>query len=225
MACHIAVQDVRPNATYAAVAWLEAGRREPSADMHEAPITIVRVPGAECPPNLLAQVDAIFLETSLRPPPPGPERDAFRERWLGRYLLGGTDVVLLALAGGNTVAGYLVGALEDPAPQERFADIGYFRTDFADLTRRFPAHLHINLTAPFRNRGIGAKLIEEFADAARAAGAPGMHVVTGRGMRNVRFYQRCGFAERARSAHDGGGAVFLGRELREPQALLVPLSQ
>lgn len=174
---------------------------------------IVKLAGPECPPHLLAQVDAIFLETSVRPPPPGPERDAFRERWLGRYLLGGTDVVLLALASEDTVAGYLVGALEDPALQQRFADIGYFRTDFVDLTRRFPAHLHINLTARFRNQGIGARLIEAFADAARRAGAPGMHVVTGRGMRNVRFYQRCGFTERGSAMRDGGGAVFLGRLL------------
>ena len=174
---------------------------------------IVRLAGPECPPRLLAQVDAIFLETSAKPPAPGPARDVFRARWLGRYLLGGTDVVLLALAGEDTVAGYLVGALEDPALQARFADIGYFRTDFADLTRRFPAHLHVNLTARFRNQGIGAKLIGAFADAARQAGAPGMHVVTGRGMRNVRFYQRCGFVERGSATRNGGEAVFLGRGL------------
>ena len=117
---------------------------------------IVRLAASESPPRLLAQIDAIFLETSARPPPPGPEREAFRERWLGRFMRGGTDVVLLALAGEDTVAGYLVGALDDPAPQERFADIGYFRAHFADLTRRFPAHLHVNLAERFRSRGIGA---------------------------------------------------------------------
>jgi GNAT superfamily N-acetyltransferase len=178
---------------------------------------IVRLTGPECPPRLLAQIDAIFLETSARPPPPGPEREAFRERWLGRFMRGGTDVVLVALAGEDTVAGYLVGALEDPAPQERFADIGYFRTHFADLTRRFPAHLHVNLAQPFRNRGTGARLIEAFADVARQAGTPGMHVVTGRGMRNVRFYARCGFVERACAPWKDGEVVFLGR-LLQPDA-------
>jgi hypothetical protein len=88
---------------------------------------IVRLAGPECPPHLLAQIDGIFLETGPRAPPPGPEREAFRERWLGRFMRGGTDVVLLALAHEDTVAGYLVGAVEDPALQERFADIGYFR--------------------------------------------------------------------------------------------------
>jgi GNAT superfamily N-acetyltransferase len=176
-------------------------------------VRIVRLAGPECPPRMLAQIDTILIETSVRPPPSGPEREAFRERWLGRYLRGGTDVVLLALAGEDTVAGYLVGALEDPAKQERFADIGYFRTHFAELTRRFPAHLHVNLGEPFRGRGIGARLVEEFAVTARQAGAPGMHVVTGRGMRNVRFYERCGFIERGSAPWKGGEVVFLGRAL------------
>src|SRR5688572_26875039 len=123
-----------------------------------AQASIARMSGPECPARILAQIEAIFFETSARPPPPGAERDAFRERWLGRYLRGGTDVLLVALAGGDTVAGYLVGALENPALQERFADIGYFRADFAGLTRRFPAHLHINLAKTFRSQGIGARL-------------------------------------------------------------------
>jgi GNAT superfamily N-acetyltransferase len=176
-------------------------------------IRIVPQSGPSCPPHLLAQIDAIFLQTSAKPPPAGPERQAFRQRWLGRYLCGGTDVLLLALVGEDTVAGYLVGALEDPAPQERFADIGYFRSDFAHLTRLFPAHLHINLDQRFRAQGIGARLIETFAATARRAGAPGVHAVTGRGMRNVRFYERCGFLERGSALWNGREIVFLGRPL------------
>jgi GNAT superfamily N-acetyltransferase len=176
-------------------------------------VKIIREHGSTCPPRRLAQVDAIFLETTIDPPPPGPAWDAFRERWLGRYLHGRTDVLLLALAGGDAVAGYLVGALEDPAAQERFADIGYFRARFAGLTRLFPAHLHINLHARFRGQGIGARLIETFAEIARRAGAPGVHVVTGRGMRNVRFYERCGFIEQGSALWNDREVVFLGRGL------------
>ena len=139
------------------------------------------------------------MPSSSRRPPwhlqTGPEREAFRERWLGRYLADRGDVLLLAITAEGRVAGYLVGALENPAMQERFADISYFRTHFAELCRRFPAHLHINLSEPWRNRGIGAALVEAFAEVAARAGAPGMHIVTGRGMRNVRFYERCGFRE------------------------------
>ena len=184
----------------------------------DAPITIRQLPGPALSEPLLAQVDAIFFEASGRTFVPGPERDAFRERWLGRYLRGGTDVVLLALSGpgamGGTVAGYLVGAIESPAEQERFADISYFRDDFADLVRRFPAHLHINLAPAFRSRGIGARLVEAFARRAADSGAGGVHVVTGVGLRNVGFYERCGFFPRATAIWNGRSIVFLGRDLQ-----------
>jgi GNAT superfamily N-acetyltransferase len=164
-------------------------------------------------PELIAQVDAIFWQTAARTFPPGAERDAFRERWLGRYLEGGSDVVLVALAGGTGVVGYLVGAVANAALEARFADIDYFRTDFAALMARFPAHLHINLDADFRSQGIGAALIEAFAARAKRAGAVGMHAVTGKGLRNVGFYARCGFTERAAGVWNGREIVFLGREL------------
>lgn len=176
-------------------------------------VGITRVAHGELTPRLLEQVEAIFFEASGRSFEPGPEREAFRERWLGRYLAGGTDAVLLALEGQGTVVGYLVGALDNPAEQARFADIGYFRTDFALLCRRFPAHLHINLAPAYRSQGIGARLIEVFAAYAAGAGAPGMHVVTGSAMRNVRFYARCGFAPCGTARWNGREVVLLGREL------------
>jgi hypothetical protein len=111
----------------------------PARDPDAADIAIVQAPGPGLCPGLLAQVEAIFFEASGRILTPGPERAAFRERWLGRYLLGGSDVVLLALAGSDRVAGYLVGALENPAEQPRFADLGYLNADFAGLCRRSAA--------------------------------------------------------------------------------------
>jgi GNAT superfamily N-acetyltransferase len=164
-------------------------------------------------PELIARVDAIFWQTAACTFPPGAERDAFRERWLGRYLEGGSDVVLVALAEGAGVVGYLVGAVADPALEARFADIDYFRMDFAALTPSFPAHLHLNLDADFRSQGIGTALIEAFAARAKRAGAAGMHAVTGKGLRNVGFYARCGFTERAAAVWNGREIVFLGREL------------
>jgi len=181
--------------------------------MSEVPLRLLELHPIGRNHDLLGQAEAIFWQTASRTFAPGPERDAFRERWLGRFMRGGSDVVLLAIAGETTVAGYLVGALEDPAQQERFADIGYFRGAFAHLTRRFPAHLHINLDAAFRGQGIGAQLIEAFAERARKAGAPGMHVVTGQGMRNVKFYERCGFVEHDTAPWNGGVIVFLGKAL------------
>jgi GNAT superfamily N-acetyltransferase len=185
--------------------------------MQDDAIRIAKVSAELLSPDLMAQVDAIFFEASTRTFPPGPERDAFRERWLGRYTRGGSDAVFLATEGKATVAGYLVGAVQNPGLQDRFADIGYFRTDFAELCRLFPAHLHINLAPAFRSRGIGARLIDAFADYAARQGAAGMHIVTGAGMRNVRFYERCGFAQQGATIWNGHEVVFLGRALHAPQ--------
>ena len=175
--------------------------------------TIVRLGDDRPAPGVWAQVNAIFFEASGRKFTPGPEREAYRERWLGRYLQCGTDVVLLAKDAGQTVAGYLVGALEDPSEQRRFDDVPYFRHEFRDLCRRYPAHLHINIAPAFRSSGLGAQLIEAFAAHAREAGAPGMHVVTGKEARNVTFYARCGFSELGTAVWNDGSIVFLGKSL------------
>jgi GNAT superfamily N-acetyltransferase len=161
----------------------------------------------------LAQIDEIFFEASGRTFLPGRERDAFHERWLGRYLRDPEDVVLLALGTSKNVVGYLVGALEDPAGQHRFSDISYFREDFRDLCRLYPAHFHINVAAAFQSRETGAGLITAFARRAARAGAPGMHVVTGKGARNVAFYRRCNFEELRGAVWNGNNVVFLGRRL------------
>jgi GNAT superfamily N-acetyltransferase len=176
-------------------------------------VRIVAPAHSELTPALLAQIDAVFFEASGRSFPSAPERAAFREHWLGRYLEGGTDILLLALDAKDTVAGYLVGALQDPAEQQRFADIDYFRGGFRELCRRYPAHLHVNLAPAFRNRGLGARLIGAFAARAAAAGAEGMHVVTARSARNMRFYLRCGFAELGSCLWNGREVVLLARDV------------
>ena len=93
---------------------------------------IVRLAGPECPSHLLAQIDGIFLETGARaPPPPGPEREALRERWLGRFMRGGTDVVLTCACGTRTRWPAISWARSRTRPcRRRFADIGYFRAHF-----------------------------------------------------------------------------------------------
>lgn len=178
--------------------------------------SILEVGAGGLSPVQRAQLDTIFFEASSRTFDPGPGRDAFHERWLGRYLRGGTDVALVALDAQQAVAGYLVGALEDPSEQRRFDDIPYFRGVFRPLCAQYPAHLHINLAPPFRSRGLGARLVDAFAARARAAGAAGMHVVTGKALRNVRFYTRCGFSEQATARWNDGDILFLGRKLAVP---------
>ncbi len=175
-----------------------------------AAVTILRyldvAPGAK----LNDEIDAIFFEASnTKSFESDRARSVFRERWLGRYLRHDPQFAYVALAASGHVVGYLVGSVDDPVMSSRFADIGYFAT-FRELTKAFPAHLHVNLAPAFRNKGIGGRLIDTFIADAKGAGAAGVHVVTSANAENVRFYNRNGFFELGRTGNSDA-IVFLGR--------------
>lgn len=179
--------------------------------MHKA-VVIEQTTGADAQSRgLIPAIEAIFFGAAARSYAPGPEREAFRARWLGRFLDCPRDPLLLAIAPDGRIAGYLVGTFDDAARSERFLDMPHFREHFAGACARFPAHLHINLAPEFRNLGIGSRLVDSFVDLVRAVGLPGLHVTTGDGMRNIRFYLANGFAEVGRWPRADGPMVFLGR--------------
>lgn len=164
--------------------------------------------------RLLPGIDAVFFESSLTKSfADDAARSAFRERWLGRYLKHDPQFAYVALEG-DTVAGYLIGSLDDPATTDRFRDVAV--PAFAAASRRFPAHLHVNLAPAYRNRALGARLIDAFVADLEARSVPGVHVVTGAGSRNVGFYNRNGFGEVARARLGSSELVFLGRPLQPP---------
>jgi GNAT superfamily N-acetyltransferase len=164
-------------------------------------------------PGVMSGIDAVFFQSSNSQTfADAAARAAFRERWLGRYLKHDPGWVYVAVTSKNLVAGYLVASLDDPALTPRFSDIPYFAA-FKDLTRRYPAHLHVNLAPERRGGGIGSALVARFnADAARA-GSPGVHIVTSRGARNVSFYARNGFRELGTWGEGAREVVFLARDL------------
>jgi GNAT superfamily N-acetyltransferase len=177
------------------------------------------VPYLACPDRvgIEAAIEAIFFEASGRTFEPGPEREAFRERWLGRFLARWPELAFVLMteprdAAAPVVGGYLVGCLDDPAASPLFDDISYLR-DFAEICADFPAHLHINMAPAARGRGLGGLLVGVFAAVARERGAPGMHVVTAAGARNVGFYGRLGFSEQGRTVWNGKPLVLLGCRL------------
>lgn len=165
-------------------------------------------------------MDRIFFEASATRSFASDElRTAFRDRWLGRYLRLEAANVFLMFRGTDIdpshLVGYVAGALDDPALSERYDDIGYFPL-LRDVTRRFPAHLHVNLAPEARGAGLGSLLVNRFASEASAAGAPGVHVVTSASSRNVGFYKANDFSFEYpfdwRQAH----LVLLGRTLSPP---------
>ena len=168
------------------------------------------------PLDIIAQIDAIFFQTASRTFADTDQRARFRHLWLGQYLEHDADKVHVAIERGSSsqirVLGYLVGCWDNPITSPRFTSLPFFR-DFAAQCHAFPGQLHVNLDAEARSRGIGRKLVDAFADQARAAGVPGIHVVTGQNARNVTFYQRTGFTHQATTGWGGNDVVFLGRSL------------
>jgi ribosomal protein S18 acetylase RimI-like enzyme len=159
----------------------------------------------------------IFRATAARWPADAKAAAAFQQLWLDQYLSHERDLVTLALAcatpaSESDVLGYIAGCRIDPAQSLRFASLSYFR-DFATLTREFPAHLHINLDARARGQSIGAHLVEDLCKQLSDEGLRGIHVVTGHDQRNVGFYTRLGFIERARAARGATKVLFLARPL------------
>jgi GNAT superfamily N-acetyltransferase len=171
-------------------------------------------PGAEHE-RRVAEIDRIFFTSSATQSFANPEtKAAFRERWLGRYLRHFPQNTLLAVTASGQVVGYVIGSLEDPARDPLFADLPIL-TAFGTLTQRYPAQLHVNLDEAWRGRGLGSRLVGAFAEHARAGGAPGVHVVTMRGMRNVGFYIANNFLERGATVMEGRELLFFGRDLSQ----------
>ena len=161
----------------------------------------------------LLDLDHVFFSSSARQTfASDQERVQFRERWLGRYLTHFAEHAFVAVTPEGHVAGYVIGSLEDPALDPHFADLPFWES-FGDLTARYPAQLHVNVEEARRGQHIGAALITAFARHAEESGAPGVHVVTGRGMRNVGFYLPNGFEELGVHRASGHELLFLGRAL------------
>ena len=161
--------------------------------------------------RLVPSIDEVFFEAALKKAfADQEERGSFRERWLGRYLEYDPQWAYLALDG-DTVAGYLVGSIDDPATTPRFSDIAV--AEFANFTAKYPAHLHVNLAPAYRNHGIGGRLIAAFVTDLARDKSPGLHVITGLSARNVAFYQRHGLVELARAKLGGHEVILLGKQL------------
>ncbi len=176
-------------------------------------VTLHAFSDLELTPKLLAGLDDVFFSASNTQSFANPiAREAFRQRWLGQYLIHDPQLATVALRADQTVAGYIVGNATDPAMQPRFADIGYFQT-FKHLTGRYPAHLHVNLSVDVRGCGIGRQLIDAFIADIVAVGCSGVHVVTSRDARNVAFYARQGFKDLGATGSENAAIVFLARHI------------
>jgi ribosomal protein S18 acetylase RimI-like enzyme len=143
--------------------------------------------------------------------------DVFMRPYTGAFL----DTCWVAMVE-DTVAGYLIGCLNTAAYEPLFrhallkalartlrgryrigwrtirAMIGFVREQFVtapalDLVT-YPAHLHINLSAPYRGQGIGRQLMETYLDHCRSASVPGVFLTTSsQNTTALHLYEKLGF--------------------------------
>jgi GNAT superfamily N-acetyltransferase len=81
------------------------------------------------------------------------------------------------------------------------------------LNREYPAHLHVNVDARWRNLGVGTKLLEQFISDLRSAGIPGVHLYCG--AEPLKFYVHCGFNKLAKVIFRGASVYALGLRLQK----------
>lgn len=80
-----------------------------------------------------------------------------------------------------------------------------------EIKRRYPAHLHMNVDAPWRGAGVGTRLIGQCLSDLRSAGVPGIHLYCGPDPRE--FYLRRGFQELGKILFHGTPVYALGLSL------------
>lgn len=180
-------------------------------------IDIQHITAVEDRQRVLPAIAPIFFAASVTQSFESDDaKTAFLDRWLGRYCRHEDDVMCVAYdrSGQHSekVVGYVVGSFCDPSRDPRFSDIGFF-SEISDLTRAYPAQLHINIDEAYRNLKIGGRLIDAFCDIAEARGCGGVHVVTGGASRNISFYKRNGFQTSHSFVWGGTQMMFLGRAL------------
>jgi GNAT superfamily N-acetyltransferase len=94
---------------------------------------------------------------------------------------------------------------------EKSAERSFARAIRREISRSFPAHLHVNVDAGFRGVGVGRRLLEDYLVALRADGVPGVHLFCGR--EPLPFYRRIGFGELAVVEFRGTAVFALGMAL------------
>ena len=195
------------------------------ADSEPFPITISTWSkmGAETRTSLRPALEAICLEAATRTEfATDADRDAFLRLWLGHYLEMSPTLAFVAFAkadaeqrepaSSDRPIGYCVATDRDARSDLVFDDLTYFDAMAPQLSA-YPAHLHINVAADGRGRGVGARLIGRAVQGLSERRCLGVHVVTGEGARNVGFYLDNGFTPAAGLPWQGRKLIVLGRRL------------
>ena len=191
---------------------------------HENPkqtsITIRAAADLSDPWAYYSAIETVFWETANKTRfDTTAERERYRRSYMDHYWETAPELFLLALRS-QQVLGYVCGVADTRKHVQlrRLADSAGHIELFADLYDRFPAHLHINLTAASRGQGLGGRLVRALEERLRHPDiqARGLHVVTSAQARNVRFYRHNGFSyevPRRLGGERGPTLLFMGKQL------------
>lgn len=165
------------------------------------------------------------------------DKSLFAYRWALDYLEQSPDVCYVAELEGQVV-GYLVATPNTElhnqcflrkwgsgqnGPVEQQHPLRQMLTtpdDFGPLWRqdlaKYPAHLHMNLTAKCQGQGVGASMVKALEAKLVSQGIPGIHLGVGiENDRAVRFYQRQGYQLMASSPLETMGTWVLAKSLTQ----------
>jgi GNAT superfamily N-acetyltransferase len=163
--------------------------------------------------DLAAVREIFFLSSSRQKFASDEERDKFFALWTDYYFTYAPDLIFLHHNERGEVIGYLMGAADSEGARVFYSDRLKSYAVFADLFARYPGHLHINVHPSGRGQGIGAKLIDRFADELRRRNIKGLHIVTSPDSPNVVFYRRNHFTFEAEREWNEHSLLFMGRNI------------
>jgi GNAT superfamily N-acetyltransferase len=169
--------------------------------------------------RLLTQATQIFFATSnTKAFNSAAAKDAFFQRWFGRYVALFPEAFLFALDGDGAAIGYVAGCFDSFSDAARLitGDSFYYIPAFCSALRDYPSHFHINVKPGYQGGGVGAQLTARFLKLCHEAGSPGVHVVTGAESRAVKFYEARGFKHLVPLPEPAPGLAVLARATVAP---------
>lgn len=108
----------------------------------------------------------------------------------------------------------------DPATWTRAQTVHswYHQPDYfcPEPYKDYLSHMHIDLLERARGQGLGRRMMEQLMGELRRRGSPGAHLnVSVINTPALRFYDRLGFHELARTGTTTGGSIYLGKTLTD----------
>lgn len=157
-------------------------------------------------------VDFIFFETSsIKEFESTKIRQQFHQKYLGFYQEYYPEHFICVLENEN-VLGYICGAIDSINDIRFFENLTYFHL-FADLYKKYPAHLHINMGPSSSGKGLGSKLIRKYEQHLLDHDVNSVHLITSPKARNINFYKKNHYSFTCKRVCKGQTLLFMGKSL------------